>query len=316
RPTRSPRLGAGAVPRARRGARASYPTPAGTAHSRHAEHSQPAGPRRGIRRTALGLHPEWRVRAQASAVTRLGASISLRAVAWTGGIRRGPGRQFRVLRFENRPESDHHPSIVAPALGHPNGPVALGVGWRSQGGERAPETRPYRSLRRNRGEALAAHDPGRPARRTDESLGKEIPMTMHPTDYLVHRHLRRGARPPGTPRPWSDPPWTHDRYSIGHDRLVVLAIQDRVAVRQQRGADPPLFPDMLGAVRSAHAHRSGHPRSCRGSRHGENESAPGVHPSLQRAPRRLRYQPPKAARSKTLPYDDHPGLSQTRAHHV
>jgi hypothetical protein len=52
----------------------------------------------------------------------------------------------RDFRFEDRPGSDQHPSVVAPAVGHPNGPAALGVGWGSEGGERAPETRPYRSL--------------------------------------------------------------------------------------------------------------------------------------------------------------------------
>src|SRR4030095_4677678 len=84
RPTRSPRLWAGAVPLARRGACASHPTPAGTANSRHAERPQPAGAGCGIRRPAFGLRPEWRARAQTSALTRLGASIPLRAVAWTG----------------------------------------------------------------------------------------------------------------------------------------------------------------------------------------------------------------------------------------
>src|SRR5262249_14195385 len=187
--TRSPGLRAGAVPRARLGARASYPAPAGTANSRHAERPQPAGAGRRIRRPAFGLRPEWRARAQASAVPRLGASSSLRVVAWTGGVRRGPGRQLRDLRLEDRPESDHHPSVVAPALGHPNGPAALGVGRRSQGRKRAPETRPDRSLRLNRAEALAAHDPGRAARGTDESLGKEIPIALG--SWWTSRNLLR-----------------------------------------------------------------------------------------------------------------------------
>src|SRR5262249_50316031 len=100
-----------------------------------------------IRRPAFGLRPEWRARAQASAVTRLGASIPLRAVARTGGSLRGPGRQVLELRVEDRPEADHHASGVGSAFGHSKRKVHLGVGWRSQGGERAPETRPYRSLR-------------------------------------------------------------------------------------------------------------------------------------------------------------------------
>ena len=78
----------------------------------------------------------------------LGSALRVRYVLLPGlaGFDEVLVDSFEILRFEDRPGSDQHPSVVAPALGHPNGPAALGVGWGSEGGERARETRPYRSL--------------------------------------------------------------------------------------------------------------------------------------------------------------------------
>src|SRR5437667_5318715 len=110
---------------------------------------------------------------------RIGPSRALRAASRARRVRSGHDRPARDLRLEGRPEQSDHAPAVAAALGRTDGPAALGVGRRGHRGERDPTARADRSSRRDRGETVAPHDPGRFAR-------EEVPMNVHVTNYLVH----------------------------------------------------------------------------------------------------------------------------------
>src|SRR5207249_4005868 len=101
-----------------------------------------------------------RIGARAATTDRRGTFLPLCAATRAGGVQSSHNRPTCAAWLELYPKSGDYREAVAAALGYADGKDSLGVGGGSHRGDRPPEAGADRSPRRDRPEAMAAHDPG------------------------------------------------------------------------------------------------------------------------------------------------------------